>query len=63
MIIENLNKNAAVAKQMLVNAIKNMPGERRCGCGETLRNAIVTRKEAVPAETLEKLSPIIEGFI
>ena len=62
-ILENLNKNADMAKKMLVNTIKNLPEKRSCGCGEALRNAIVTRKEAVPKETLEKLKPIIEGFI
>ncbi|MFH1552626.1 MAG: S-methyl-5'-thioadenosine phosphorylase [Candidatus Omnitrophota bacterium] len=63
MIIENLVKNAEVAKKMLVNTIANMPEKRACACGEALHNAIVTRKEAVPKETLEKLKPIIEGFI
>ncbi len=63
MIIENLNKNVAVAKAMLANTIKNMPEERTCGCGQALHNSIVTRKENVPAEILEKLGPIIEGFI
>ena len=63
MIMENLDKNAETAKKMLLNTIKNMPEERPCGCAEALRNAIITGKEAVSAETLEKLNPIIEGFI
>jgi len=63
MIIENLNKNSRVAKEMLVNTIENMPDERTCGCGNALKDAIVTRKEAVPVDVLEKLKPIIEGFI
>jgi 5'-methylthioadenosine phosphorylase len=63
MILENLNKGAENAKKILMNAIKNMPEERSCKCGEALRNAIVTRKEAVPKEVLERLKPIIEGFI
>ncbi|MFC1480512.1 S-methyl-5'-thioadenosine phosphorylase [Candidatus Omnitrophota bacterium] len=63
MIIENLSKNAEAAKKMLVNTIANIPEKRACACGEALRNAIVTRKEAVPTETLEKLRPIVEGFI
>ena len=63
MVLENLTKNAEVAKKMLVNTIKSLPEERACVCGEALRHAIVTRKEAIPKETLEKLKPIIEGFI
>jgi 5'-methylthioadenosine phosphorylase len=63
MIMENLNKGADTAKKMLLNTIKNMPPDRSCGCAEALRTAIVTGKEAVPKETLERLKPIIEGFI
>jgi 5'-methylthioadenosine phosphorylase len=63
MVMENLSKNALMAKKMLLNTIKNMPEERPCECSEALRNAVVTRKEVVSKETLEKLKPIIEGFI
>jgi 5'-methylthioadenosine phosphorylase len=63
MIMENLAKNAENAKKILLNAIKNMPEKRSCKCAESLQNAIVTRKEAVPKEILERLKPIIEGFI
>lgn len=63
MIIENLNKNSQVGKEMLVNTIANIPEERTCKCAEALKNSIVTRKEAIPADVLERLKPIIEGFI
>ncbi|MEA3489178.1 MAG: S-methyl-5'-thioadenosine phosphorylase, partial [Candidatus Omnitrophota bacterium] len=62
MIIENLNKNSKVARQMIVNTIRNLPEKRSCACGEALHNAIITGKEVIPQETLEKLKPIIEGF-
>ncbi|MGB2651073.1 MAG: S-methyl-5'-thioadenosine phosphorylase [Candidatus Omnitrophota bacterium] len=62
-IMENLNKNAENAKKILVDTIKNMPEERTCDCGEALRHAIVTSKDAVSKETLEKLKPILDGFI
>jgi 5'-methylthioadenosine phosphorylase len=63
MIMENLARNAENAKKILLNAIKNMPEKRSCKCAESLRNAIITGKEAVPKETLEKLKPILDGFI
>ncbi|MGB3112842.1 MAG: S-methyl-5'-thioadenosine phosphorylase, partial [Candidatus Omnitrophota bacterium] len=62
-VLENLAKNAENAKKMLINAIKNIPETRSCRCGDALRNAIMTKKEAVPEETLERLKPILEGFI
>ena len=63
LIIENLTKTVKTAKEMLKNAISNMPEERSCKCSEALKDAIITRKDAVPPETLEKLRPIIDGFI
>ena len=63
MVIENLRKNIETAKKMIANAIANMPEEYSCACGETLKGAIVTRKENIPREILKKLQPIIEGFV
>lgn len=63
MVIENLKKNVEDAKKILINALKNMPEERSCSCGESLKHAIITRAEAIPHEVLEKLKPIIDGFI
>ncbi len=63
MIIENLRKNIETAKAMLSNTIRNMPEKRSCGCGETLRYAIVTAKDNIPDATAKKLEPILKGFI
>ena len=63
MILDNMRKNIAVAKKMIVNTIKNMPDECTCGCANTLAGSIVTRKEDVSQDVLDKLAPIIEGFI
>lgn len=63
MIIENLSKNAEIAKAMLKNTIKILPVSGDCKCSEALKNAIITPKDAVPAESLEKLKPIIGEYI
>ncbi|MFA6636058.1 MAG: S-methyl-5'-thioadenosine phosphorylase [Candidatus Omnitrophota bacterium] len=64
MILKNLQRNAETAKNIVLNTVHNMPSDGVCReCKEALRNSIVTRKEAVPPETLERLGPIIEGFI
>ncbi|MDP8259214.1 MAG: S-methyl-5'-thioadenosine phosphorylase [Candidatus Aadella gelida] len=63
MIIETLNKNVETAKKMLINTISNMSECSACGCSKALENTIITPKDQVPQETLDKLKPIIEGFI
>ncbi len=63
MIVETLIKNVETGKTMIANAIRDMPLERTCSCGETLRDAIITSKESMPEATIKKLKPILEGFV
>jgi len=61
-IISNLQKNSALAKKIISRALEIMPAERNCACKDALKNAIITDKEAVPGETIEKLMPIIGKY-
>ncbi len=61
MIIENLNKNVAVAKKMIVNTIQNLSEERSCGCKDALKDAMITSRDKVSPEMSEKLKPILDG--
>ncbi|HPN72934.1 MAG TPA: S-methyl-5'-thioadenosine phosphorylase [Candidatus Omnitrophota bacterium] len=63
MVLENLRRGAETAKKMIHNTVTSMPEVFPCGCKDALRNAIVTKKEAIPGGTLKKLKPIIGGFI
>ncbi|MBU1083570.1 MAG: S-methyl-5'-thioadenosine phosphorylase [Candidatus Omnitrophota bacterium] len=63
MIIRTVAKNIDTAKKILSATIKHMPQKRSCVCGRALENAIFTPKEHVPQTTLDRLRPIIDGFI
>lgn len=63
MIVENLAKNTAVAKNMLKNTIENLAPEPSCKCAEALRDAIITAKDAIPSKTAKKLKPIIGKLV
>jgi len=60
MVIANLRKNIETAKAMLINTISNIPEECSCICRQAAKEAIVTARENVSKETLEKLGPIID---
>jgi 5'-methylthioadenosine phosphorylase len=62
MIVANLLQNAKMAQQVIANAVEALPIERRCACGQALATAILTRREAVPAATLERLRPIVGKY-
>jgi len=63
MIISNLMKNADNARKLLKIAIPKIKDRRNCPCREALKNAIITRPEAIPAETKKRLELIIGKYI
>jgi 5'-methylthioadenosine phosphorylase len=62
-IIATLNQNATNAQNVLREAIKTMPAERHCKCGEALKHAILTDPKLVPAKTKKNLAAIIGKYI
>ena len=62
MIIEILQMNAAMAQRAIGNLATRLPIERGCACASALRNAIITRPDAVPAGTRSALEPIIGKY-
>jgi 5'-methylthioadenosine phosphorylase len=63
MIVANLLRNAATAQQIIANAVERLPIERSCECARALATAIITRPDAIPAATRERLRPIIGKYL
>jgi 5'-methylthioadenosine phosphorylase len=63
MIVANLLRNAATAQQIIANAVERLPIERSCECARALATAIITRPEAIPAATRERLRPIVGKYL
>lgn len=63
MIVRNLMKNSEAAKTTVKNAIQGIPVKRSCSCGSSLKDAIITSKDMIPAETRKKLDLIIGKYI
>jgi len=62
MVIENLKKNAAQAKRVVVETIPLIPETPTWECHNALRNAIMTDRKLWPAVTRAKLKPILEKY-
>jgi 5'-methylthioadenosine phosphorylase len=62
-VIATLNQNATNAQNVLREAIKTLPADRRCKCGEALKHAILTDPKLVPAKTKKSLAAIIGKYI
>jgi 5'-methylthioadenosine phosphorylase len=63
MIIANLTQNAKMAQAVIADAVGRLPFERTCECATALKHAIITRPDAVPAETLRILAPLVGKYL
>jgi 5'-methylthioadenosine phosphorylase len=63
MIIANLVQNAKTAQQVIATAVDALPFARTCECATALRHGIITRSEAVPADTKHALAPIVGKYM
>ena len=62
-IIANLTQNAKMAEQIIAGAVAELPYERTCECSSALKYALVTRPDAIPAQTKQDLAPIIGKYL
>ncbi len=63
MIIENLTKNAAMAKAILAKTIPQIPAEPNWPCHGALKNAIMTDRKVWPKKTIAELKPLLEKYL
>jgi 5'-methylthioadenosine phosphorylase len=63
MVIKNLLQNAETAQQVIATAVGMLPFERTCECATALKHALITRPEAVPAETRITLAPLVAKYL
>ncbi len=60
MVIGHLTSNTGLAKQVLQALIPRLPEQRPdCACGHGLEGAIMTQREAMPADVVARLRPIL----
>jgi 5'-methylthioadenosine phosphorylase len=63
MVIGNLMQNARTAQQIIAGAVEQLPYERTCECASALKYALITRSEAIPAETRRDLEPLVGKYL
>jgi len=61
MIIDYLHRNAALAQQIVVQAIPKIPTKPTCSCHSALQNAILTDRSSWPAAARRQLALLLPG--
>lgn len=63
MIVGNLIQNSRNAQALIVQTIEDLADKRGCGCGEALKNALITDRSAIPAETVSRIRHIVGRYL
>lgn len=63
MVIQILNKNTALAQEAVRILARDLKHERVCDCERALANALITRRDVIPAETQQKLDLLVKKYL
>ncbi len=63
MLIDNLLKNAEMARKIIKKVVPNIPEARTCSCPTALKNAIITSKDRIPEKAKEDLGLLIGKYL
>ena len=63
MVIANLTRNAALAKEAVRKVIEQIPEKPDWPCHSALKNAIMTDRKAWPAKTIKELQPLLGKYL
>jgi 5'-methylthioadenosine phosphorylase len=63
MIVGNLIQNSRNAQKLIVQTVEDLAAERRCGCSDALKNALITERSAISSVTSEKLKHIVGKYL
>ena len=62
-VVAVIHQNAGNASKVVRAAVAAMPTGRICACANALQHAILTDRKAIPAETRQKLSILLDKYL
>jgi 5'-methylthioadenosine phosphorylase len=62
-ILSNLSRNAENAQNVIHRAVRAMPRERSCKCGQSLQHAIITERSKIPTAARRRLAVIAGKYL
>jgi 5'-methylthioadenosine phosphorylase len=63
MVIDYLHRNAALAQQIILRTLPQIPAEPNWPCHQALRNAFLTDRKLWPARTRRELAPLLAKYL
>ena len=62
MVVNNLNKNSEVSKNIILKIANNLESSRNCKCGSSLQGSIITKSES-ESESVNKIQHILNKYV
>ncbi|MBI4302449.1 MAG: S-methyl-5'-thioadenosine phosphorylase [Chloroflexi bacterium] len=63
MVIDNLKRNVATAKEIVRKVVTRIPQQRDCSCAHALENAIITDRQYIPNQIKKDLALLIGKYV
>jgi len=63
MVVQTLNNNTHAAHQALENLVGLLPDKRTCGCGDALKDTIITNPGLIQSETRRKVRLLVDKYL
>ena len=63
MVIKTLRENTEIAQQAILNLVEEVETNEPCSCQDSLKDAIMTRRELIPKTTLNKIDLLVKKYI
>ena len=63
MVLNTLHKNTTLAQNAVRSLARNLAQKRDCECADALATALITRKDAIPPTTRQKLDLLVRKYI
>ncbi|GAP20117.1 S-methyl-5'-thioadenosine phosphorylase [Leptolinea tardivitalis] len=63
MVVQTLNNNTHAAQQALENLVGLLPEKRNCGCGDALKDTIITNPGLIQSETRRKVRLLVDKYL
>jgi len=63
MVIKTLHQNTDIAQKTITTLVAQLGESKPCACQNALENAIITRRDAIPAEIKKKLHLLVEKYL
>ena len=63
LVVSNLLKNVAAGQEIVTRLMSRLPAREGCACPDALQNAIITARDAIPAQVKSELGPLIGKYM